>query len=117
MMQKLRAKTAGLNPTKLGNVERVIMNFLSCCRSLIQVLRTWLERYFKEDFYNPPHHHLLKRLRNLAEEFKQDEDLSEIFTSFDGECDFFTFTNSMVQQAEVKGLQEEACESEQASGL
>jgi len=77
------------------------------------VLRTWLDRSFKEDFYKPPHHSLLKRLLSLAEEYKKDEDLSDIFTSSEDECDFLTFTKSRLQTAEVKGLQEEACESKQ----
>ena len=86
-------------------------NNLSSFRSIILVLQNWLERYFEEDFYMPPHHLFLKRFVNLAEEYREDKELSDIFVSSADQCDFLTFAKSKLQIAEVKGLQEVACES------
>lgn len=72
--------------------------------SIKRVLRTWIERYFDEDFYDPPHFPLLHRLIHLAEEvFDQDTD--------DVTCDFIEYVRSKLKSAEVKNLQESAIES------
>ena len=73
------------------------------------MLRVWLDRFFEEDFYDPPNHSLLKRLGDLAEEYLNGS--LEESSSPEPECDLLTFTKSKLQSAEVKGLQEEACES------
>ena len=77
-------------------------------RSIVQILRFWLERYFEQDFYVPPKHVLLKRLCAIAEELHDD---SGETTQCDGDCDLLTFVKSKLQKAEVKGMQEQACQS------
>ncbi|CAK8674928.1 unnamed protein product [Clavelina lepadiformis] len=82
-------------------------------RSIEQVLRTWLERYFG-DFYDPPHHHLLKKMRALAEEYKQSgvSSGSSVILAPDSEtCDFLTYLNTKLQAAEVRSSQESAVEA------
>ena len=62
--------------------------------STIRVLRTWLERYFMEDFYDPPQYLLLKRLQELADEYRKTEGINI--------SDFLTFIKTKIKGAEKR---------------
>lgn len=85
---------------------------VNCFRTLVRILRTWLERFFEQDFYAPPKHHLLQRLCSLAEDLHEDTEEDGDAALCDDECDFLTFVKSKLQLAEVKSMQEQACQSE-----
>nr|CAB3265548.1 ral guanine nucleotide dissociation stimulator-like 1 [Phallusia mammillata] len=72
--------------------------------SIRRVMRTWIERYFDEDFYDPPHFPLLHRLLQLAQEVFDDN-------GHDATCDFIDYVKAKLKSAEVKNLQESAIEN------
>ena len=60
----------------------------------MRVLRTWLERFFEEDFFDPPRYPLLKHLQEFVEDCRKNDGINV--------ADFLTYIKTKMKIAEKK---------------